>query len=113
MPKKSLTKSVTKAAKSALGDAVPTLDFKAMLEELVGSGVHSAVEAIEEIVHEKLQKTGPQVLDKALAEANKATTKLITWSKKHPVKTAAAAAALIGVTAFIYSTIKKAESHAK
>jgi hypothetical protein len=112
MKKKSLSKTATKAASAATTEA-PSMNFGAMLDEMVGSGVHSAIAAIEEIVHEKLQNKGPQVLDKALKETNKATHKLIKWSKKHPVKTAAAAAALIGVSAFIYSTMKKAELHAK
>jgi hypothetical protein len=81
-----------------------------MLDDIVGSGVHSAISALEELVHEKIQVKGPEYLEKALKQTNVATAKLLKWSKKHPIKTAAAAAALVGVSAFLYSTMKHAET---
>jgi hypothetical protein len=108
--KKSTSKKSTTTGKNLAAKVAP---LGSMLDDIVGSGLHSAISALEAVVHEKIQVKGPEYLEKALKKTNLATAKLLKWSKKHPLKTAAAAAALVGVSAFLYSTMQHADGHAK
>jgi hypothetical protein len=55
---------------------------------------------------------GPKILKDAKKKLVKAADDLLEWGKEHPVKTAAAAASLIAVSTFLYSTMKSQESAA-
>ncbi|MBA2480745.1 MAG: hypothetical protein H0V44_08790 [Planctomycetes bacterium] len=60
----------------------------------------------EEMVADHASAFGAAYLKKAAAKVGEASTELVEWSKDHPVKAAAAGAALIAVTATIYATMR-------
>ncbi len=49
---------------------------------------------------------GTKHLKQAAKKVGKASSELVEWSKDHPVKAAAAGAALIAVTTTIYATMR-------
>jgi len=75
--------------------------------EMVESGFKTAVTALEDAVGSKVQEYGPEYLDEALDKAQEALELLVAWGKKNPIKSAAAATALIGITAFGLAIMKR------
>ncbi len=87
----------TLSAITGSADAV----MKSVRSERFTSGVAQLRDRVASIAHD-----GPKALEAARAKVATATRDLLAWGKKHPVKTAAAAAAMLAASGLIYSTMR-------
>lgn len=76
-----------------------------LVSGVMGDSLSDTVTNLKSKVSEQVAVHGEEYLDRAREHIGEAVTKLVTWGKKHPVKTVAAAAALIAVTGFLYATV--------
>jgi len=72
---------------------------------VVGDNLSESVANLKTRVAEQVTIHGQEYLESARERITEATDKVIEWGKKHPVKTVAAAAALIAVSGFLYATL--------
>lgn len=87
-----------------------SMDF---ISQLVASGLSNGFESLKEKVSVSIKDNGEEYLTDALDKLKKAAVSLTEWSKKNPVKTAVAVAAVLAVTAFLVSTTKGGTASAK
>lgn len=78
---------------------------RGLVSGVMGDSLSDAVTNLKGKVSEQVAVHGEEYLDSAREHIGEAVTKLVTWGKKHPVKTVAAAAALIAVSGFLYATV--------
>lgn len=76
-----------------------------LVSGVMGDSLSEAVTNLKSKVSEQVAVHGEEYLDSAREHIGEAVTQLVTWGKKHPVKTVAAAAALIAVSGFLYATL--------
>ena len=110
--KKSITKPRTmnpRAAKprarSETKNHTLSSTVRGLVSGVMGDSLSDAVTNLKGKVSEQVAVHGEEYLDSAREHIGEAVTKLVTWGKKHPVKTVAAAAALIAVSGFLYATV--------
>ena len=72
---------------------------------VVGDSLSETVSNLKNKVTEQVEIHGQEYLESARDRIQDATTKVVKWGKEHPVKTVAAAAALIAVAGFLYATL--------
>ncbi len=72
---------------------------------VVGDSLSETVSNLKNKVTEQVEIHGQEYLESAHDRIQDATTKVVKWGKEHPVKTVAAAAALIAVAGFLYATL--------
>lgn len=72
---------------------------------VVGDSLSESVSNLKTKVTEQVSIHGQEYLESARERITEATTKVVKWGKEHPVKTVAAAAALIAVSGFLYATL--------
>ena len=72
---------------------------------VVGDSLSETVSNLKNKVTEQVEIHGQEYLESARDHIQDATTKVVKWGKEHPVKTVAAAAALIAVAGFLYATL--------
>ena len=94
------------AAKSSSTDT-SSMDF---ISQMVATGLSNSFEALKEKVSVTIKDNGEEYLDDALEKLKKSAISLTEWSKKNPVKTAIAVAAVLAVTAFLVSTAKSSSA---
>lgn len=103
----------SRTAKSRTGRASTKNSNKdsasSMVLQLIGSvmsdSLSESVANLKSKVTEQVSIHGQEYLESARERITEATTKVVEWGKKHPVKTVAAAAALIAVSGFLYATL--------
>lgn len=86
------------ALRSVAGDISHVVNTK--LESIVEGGAQVAVTALSEVLQRRIRTDGPEYLDRAEEQAHAALQTLVSWGKRNPVKSAAAATALAGIAAF-------------
>ena len=74
---------------------------------MVATGLSHTFDSLKEKVSGNITDNGEQYLSDALEKLKTAATDLGHWGKKNPVKTTIAVAAVLAVTAFLVSTVKK------
>lgn len=72
---------------------------------VVSDSLSESVANLKSKVSEQVSIHGEEYLDSARERITEATAKVVEWGRKHPVKTVAAAAALIAVSGFLYATL--------
>lgn len=72
---------------------------------VVGDSLSESVSNLKNKVTEQVSIHGQEYLESARDHITDATAKVVKWGKEHPVKTVAAAAALIAVAGFLYATL--------
>lgn len=72
---------------------------------VVGDSLSESVSNLKNKVTEQVSIHGQEYLESARERITEATAKVVKWGKEHPVKTVAAAAALIAVSGFLYATL--------
>lgn len=72
---------------------------------VVGDSLSESVSNLKNKVTEQVSIHGQEYLESARDRITDATSQVVKWGKKHPVKTVAAAAALIAVSGFLYATL--------
>jgi hypothetical protein len=72
---------------------------------VVGDSLSETVSNLKNKVTEQVEIHGQEYLESARERITEATAKVVKWGKEHPVKTVAAAAALIAVSGFLYATL--------
>jgi hypothetical protein len=77
------------------------------VNDAVGDSLTETVNNMKERVSEQVVVHGERYLVDAGKRISEATAKVVKWGKEHPMKTAAAAAALVAVSTFLYSTLGK------
>jgi hypothetical protein len=77
------------------------------VNQAVSNGLADSLNAVKTRIGERITDNGEKYLNDASERINEVTAKVVKWGKEHPVKTAAAAAALIAVSTFLYSTLGK------
>ena len=85
----------------------------ATVNDVVGTTLAHSVDSMKERVSEQVAAHGERYLNEAGKRISEATEKMVKWGKKNPIKTAAAAAALIAVSTFLYSTMGKSAASSK
>ncbi len=111
-----VTKSITKPrtakprtakprAPSQTKDHTLSSTVMGLVSGVMGDSLSDAVTNLKSKVSEQVAVHGEEYLDSAREHIGEAVTQLVTWGKKHPVKTVAAAAALIAVSGFLYATL--------
>ncbi len=83
---------------------------RATLRDAVSTGLEDTVAAMRRSATDRAVEAGPKLLEIASDKAEDATEKLIAWAKKHPIKTAAAAAALFAATKLIQAAMRRKSS---
>ena len=96
------------AAKSSSTDT-SSMDF---ISHMVATGLSNSFESLKEKVSVTIKDNGEEYLHDALEKLKKSAVSLTEWSKKNPVKTAVAVAAVLAVTAFLVSTAKSGSAAA-
>jgi ElaB/YqjD/DUF883 family membrane-anchored ribosome-binding protein len=76
-----------------------------LIGSVVGDSLSESVSNLKNKVTEQVSIHGQEYLESARERITEATSKVVKWGKEHPVKTVAAAAALIAVTGFLYATL--------
>lgn len=72
---------------------------------VVGDSLSESVSNLKSKVTEQVAIHGQEYLESARERITEVTSQVVEWGKKHPVKTVAAAAALIAVSGFLYATL--------
>lgn len=80
------------------------------VNEAVGNSLSDSVDSMKDRVTEQIAAHGEQYLNDAGKRISEVTAKVVKWGKKNPIKSAAAAAALIAVSTFLYSTMGKSSA---
>jgi hypothetical protein len=99
--------------RTANGQGSATGAVMAAVNEAVSSGLTDSLNAMKTRIGERISDNGEKYLNDASERINEVTAKVVKWGKEHPVKTAAAAAALIAVSTFLYSTLGKSSGGGK
>jgi hypothetical protein len=99
----SSTKSSSRGSKS--GDGTPSSMILQLVSSAMGDSLSDVVGNLKTKVAEQVTVHGDAYLDAAREHISDATAKVVEWGKKHPVKTVAAAAALVAVSGFLYATL--------
>lgn len=106
-PRKSISKA--RAPKARAKSATTASSASSMILQLVGGvmgdSLSDTVSNLKSKVADQVAVHGEEYLDSAREHISEATAKVVEWGKKHPVKTVAAAAALIAVSGFLYATL--------
>lgn len=104
--KKSKSGSSKKRAKqkSKGNDSASTMVLQ-LIGDVVSDSLSESVSNLQSKVAEQVSIHGEEYLESARDRITEATTKVVEWGRKHPVKTVAAAAALIAVSGFLYATL--------
>jgi ElaB/YqjD/DUF883 family membrane-anchored ribosome-binding protein len=76
-----------------------------LVGSVVGDSLSETVSNLKNKVTEQVEIHGQEYLETAHERITDATAKVVKWGKEHPVKTVAAAAALIAVAGFLYATL--------
>lgn len=76
-----------------------------LIGDVVGDSLSESVSNLKSKVSEQVSIHGREYLDTVRDRIIDATSQVAAWGKKNPVKTVAAAAALIAVSDFLYSTL--------
>lgn len=76
-----------------------------LMGNVVGDSLTETVSNIKNKVAEQVEIHGSEYLESARERISEATAKVVKWGKEHPVKTVAAAAALIAGSALLYATL--------
>ncbi len=97
--------SDTKNSLSSIAGSIGSL-----LTAAVSGRLNNVLMEVKDRVASMVAEDAPKALEEAQRKVVKATGDLVEWGKEHPVKAAAAAAALIAASTFIYSTIASHES---
>lgn len=92
------------SGKSSSGSASLIMQI---VKSFVGDNLQDALTSAKSKVSEQMEVHGGEYLDSAKTHLIEATDKVVAWGKKHPVQAVAAATALIGVSAFLYATLRK------
>ena len=108
--KSNKTRSGSRTRKSgASGRQKENDSSSSMVLQLIGGVVSDSlsesVSNLKSKVTEQVSIHGEEYLESARERITEATTKVVEWGRKHPVKTVAAAAALIAVSGFLYATL--------
>ncbi len=82
------------------------------ISQMVGSGLSDSFDSLKEKVSTSITDNGEQYLHDAIARLKQSTSDLVGWSKKNPVKTAVAVAAVLAVTAFLVTTARGGKAKA-
>ena len=72
---------------------------------IVSDSLSESVSNLKTKVADQVAIHGEEYLESAHERITEITSKVVAWGKKHPVKTVAAAAALIAVSGFLYATL--------
>ncbi len=80
-----------------------SMDF---VSQMVANGLSSTFESLKEKVTANIKDNGEQYLADAIEKLKTSASDLADWGKKNPIKTAAAVAAVLAVTAFLVTTVK-------
>jgi hypothetical protein len=91
-------------SKTKQGDSASSMILQ-LIGGVVGDNLSESVSHLKNRVTEQVAIHGEEYLESARHRITEATDKVIEWGKKHPVKTVAAAAALIAVSGFLYATL--------
>lgn len=97
----------TSGSRSGGSRSGPTGTMLAAVNQAVGSSLTESLNAVKTRIGERITGDGEQYLQDASERISEVTAKVVKWGKEHPVKSAAAAAALIAVSTFLYSTLGK------
>ncbi len=76
-----------------------------LVSGVMGSSLSETVNNMKSKVADQVSIHGEEYLDSAREHISEITAKVVEWGKKHPVKTVAAAAALVAVSGFLYATL--------
>ncbi|MBA3697393.1 MAG: hypothetical protein H0W78_00805 [Planctomycetes bacterium] len=76
-----------------------------LVGDMVGDSLSESVSNLKSKVADQVAIHGEEYLESAHESITDITSKVVAWGKKHPVKTVAAAAALIAVSSFLYATL--------
>lgn len=77
-----------------------------LVGSVVGDNLQDAIASVKTKVAEQMEVHGAEYLDTARTHLIEATEKVVAWGKRHPVQAVAAATALVGVSAFLYATLR-------
>lgn len=105
--KKSMSapRSTKSRAKPSKGSDSSSSMVMQLIGGVVGDSLSETVSNLKSKVTEQVSIHGQEYLDSARERITDATSQVFEWGKKHPVKTVAAAAALIAVSGFLYATM--------
>ena len=105
--KKSMSapRSTKSRSKSSKGSESASSMVLQLIGGVVGDSLAESVSNLKSKVTEQVSIHGQEYLDSARERITDATAQVFEWGKKHPVKTVAAAAALIAVSGFLYATM--------
>lgn len=105
--KSASTSRVTKrrANSTKKGDDSASSMVLQLIGGVVGDSLSESVSNLKSKVTEQVSIHGQEYLESARERITEATSQVVEWGKKHPVKTVAAAAALIAVSGFLYATL--------
>ena len=81
----------------------PSID---VISQLIAAGLAKSFAALREKLTETIAESGEHYLADAIDQMKDSAGKLVQWSKKNPVQTAVAVAAVLAVSAFLISTMK-------
>jgi hypothetical protein len=73
---------------------------------LITSGLASSFEALRDKVSDTVTENGEEYLKDGVQKIARSTKDLVAWGKKHPLKTAAAVAALLAVSGFLVHVVR-------
>ena len=82
------------------------------ISQMVGTGLADSFDSLKQKVSASITDNGEQYLHDAIDRLKKSTGDLVGWSKKNPVKTAVAVAAVLAVTAFLVTTARGGKAKA-
>jgi hypothetical protein len=80
--------------------------WTALVGSMLTNVLSEATSSLKEYADAKITEHGPVYMKKASAKVAKTTDELMAWAKDHPVKTAAAVAALVAAAALLRAAMK-------
>ncbi len=98
------TKGKNRAKRTKGNDSASSMVLQ-LIGSVVGDSLSDSVSNLKSKVSEQVSIHGQEYLESARERITDATTQIVEWGKKHPVKTVAAAAALIAVSGFLFATL--------
>ena len=108
-PRTAKTSTARPRARSETKDHTLSSTVMNLVSGVMGDSLSEAVTNLKSKVSEQVAVHGEEYLDSAREHIGEAVKQLVSWGKKHPVKTVAAAAALIAVSGFLYATLNGQE----
>ncbi len=92
---------------SATGAAEPQPHtWSTLVGSLLTNVVSEATSSLKDFADSKISEHGPAYMKKASEQVAKTSDELMAWAKHHPVKTAAAVAALVAAGALLRAAMK-------